>query len=110
VIELRIGGKAMEVIKGSDLYQNPIAYSRANYIAALKTGRALHLVRRRQSGRSFAYLVKCDTDVAEVLRDYCQSVGETFTREAGPDQEKTREDGRALLIAAARIEQAIKEG
>jgi hypothetical protein len=103
IVTIRVSGKAMSTITGSDLYQRPETYTSPtdpDHAAAVRAGIALNAAHGRPAGKGWTYVVELDVAAAEIVRDYCTTVGETFASESEPE---TRADGRALLVVAERI-------
>lgn len=102
----RISGAAMSCIEGSELYQRPERYDQGQ--GSLDASAALRAATPNRRGRGYSYEVTVSEAGADVLRDYCQTVGETFAA-AGPFEDETRREGRALLKVAQSIEAAPVE-
>lgn len=110
LVTVRVSGKSMSTIEGSELYQSPELYTSptdADHAAAIRAGIALNAAHGRRAGRGWTYVVELDVAAAEIVRGYCATVGETFAMESEPD---TRADGRALLATADGIAAAIAKG
>lgn len=101
IITFNISAAAMSTIGGSELYQNHRYDGTDN---SRRAGEALSSARSRKMGKGYTYVVTCDVRAADVIWDYCSTVGQTFCMEADPE---TRRDGRALLAARDLIAKAI---
>lgn len=101
-----LSGKAMTTIQQAhDLYDTPQTYrdeTDDDFGAARRASAALQAAPRRQRGKGYQYAVTCDAEAAAVIADYCQSLGDRYATQTGPD------DGAALLTAADRIRDAIR--
>lgn len=97
-----VSDTAMSQIQGSELYGRPHMYDSGQ--ATLDASAALHSARRVRRGRGTSHLVTASPAAAEVIRDYCATVGEGFTME---DEPETRADGRALMKVAQTIAGAL---
>lgn len=105
LVTFRISGKAMSVIEGSELSCDPVKYDGGSN-GAHTAYQALSSCSWQRRGKGLSYTVTVHPDGAEVIRDYCQTVGETFTG-GGCDPEAAA-DGRALLKVAEAIEAVLQ--
>lgn len=97
-IRFNVSGVARSTISGSELMQRPHLYDGSP--EAVRAGEALNTAAARKMGSGYTYLVTCDVAAAAVIRDYCETVGQTFVGELDAE---TKRDGRALLAVAERI-------
>lgn len=107
MITFTISGKAMEVIQGSEIYHDAAKYDPDDPATPRATAALQNAIRRRR-GKGSSYEISCDTEAAEVIRDYCATVGESLL--GGASDPDDRADGRALLAAEERIRAAIEHG
>jgi hypothetical protein len=94
----------MLVIQGSELSIDPVKYDGGSQ-GARDAFNAVTSARVRTNGRGRLYTVTTTRAGAEIILDYCDTVGSTFLG-AEPDE---RADGRALLRVAATIRHALKD-
>lgn len=94
-----ISETAFPIIQGSEIYSRPEKYDGGSQ-AAKDACAALQAAHRRRVGKGYSYAVSATRAGAEIIEDYCRTVGETFAFETEPE---TRSDGRALLKAAEKI-------
>jgi hypothetical protein len=105
-VTFSVSGTAMTIMEGSELIQRPHLYNGED--SGIRAGKALQQATSRRVGKTGrSHEVTCDREAAEVIRDYCETVGQTFAGEGGIDQRETRADGRALLAVADRIAAAL---
>lgn len=97
----RISGAAMGMIEGSELYQRPERYAPGQ--GPLDANAALHAAFGRRQGKGWSYEVTVSEAGAQVIRDYCQTVGETLGMER---DEHARREARALLVVVGNIDRA----
>ena len=103
MISFNISGKAMGVIEGSELYLDAAKYD--DDPATPRATAALRSAERRRRGKGFSYLVTCDREAADIIRDYCATVGQGLM--LGSSDDDARADGRALLATEERIRAAM---
>lgn len=112
LITFEISGKAMGVIRGSEIYLSPAPTSRWHIStyddqpAAHRATGALVAATSRKRGKGYTYTVRADRGAAEMIRDFCATVGDSYL--GGTDDPEARAEGRALHVAAGRITLAIK--
>jgi hypothetical protein len=99
VLTIRISGKAMSTIEGSELNYDPVKYDGGSQ-GARDAHAALAAARGRRQGKGWTYELDVTPAGADILEDYCRTVGVTFADET---EAETRADGRALLVVADRI-------
>jgi hypothetical protein len=99
MITLKISSEAMSTIEGSAISNDPVQYDGGTK-AARDAAEGLRGAKRKKFGRGFTYEVEVTAEGALLIADYCEVVGETFAAES---EASTRREGRALLIARARI-------
>lgn len=94
-----VSGTAMSTMEGSELMSDAVKYD-GGTPGAHDALAALRAAPSRPAGKGRTYKVHVTRDGAEVIEDYCRTVGETFAYETEPE---TRAEGRALLKVADRI-------
>lgn len=99
MIMFRIGGKAMSIIDGSELANDPVRYDGGTK-GSQDAYAALDAAYGHPMGRGWSYVITTTREGAEVIENYCRTVGETFAFGADPD---AKTDSRALLKVAEAI-------
>lgn len=105
MISFTISGKAMGVIQGSELYLDPAKYDPTDPATPQATA-ALRSAKRRRAGKGSSYMITCDRAAAEIIRQYCEQVGQSFL--GGDTDSETRAEGRALVAAEGRVRLAMQ--
>lgn len=101
-ITFQISGRAMDVISGSSMYEQPDLSDPLEREVA----EALRYADEGVRGKGRTYTVTTTPDAATVIMEYCQTVGGMTKGSSDPDN---RRDGSALLIVADRIFWKLKE-
>lgn len=99
VLTIRISGKAMSTIEGSELSSDAVKYDGGTQ-GAHDALEGLRAARGHRQGKGLTYEVDVTPEGAAVIEDYCRTVGETFASET---EAETRTEGRTLLKVADRI-------
>ena len=106
-ITFTVSGKAMGVIHGSEIYLDPAKYDDTDPAVALASS-ALRRAESRRRGKGWSFVITCEPEAAEVIRDFCATVGQSYL--GGSDDPEARAEGRALFTAEERIRAAIQHG
>lgn len=93
LLTFRVSGKAMLIMDGSELTNDPVKYDGGS-VGAHDAYAALSASQPSRRGKGTSYLVTATPEGAEVISDYCWVVGSTFVYET---EAETRADGRALI-------------
>jgi hypothetical protein len=97
--QFQVSGQAMSMMEGSELMLDPVKYD-GGTIGAHHAYSALIHAPGRRCGKGWTYTVDVTRLGAEVIEDYCRTVGDGLTGDGDPENHS---DGRALLVVADRI-------
>jgi hypothetical protein len=104
MIKFNVSGQSMTIMEGSEITINPVHYDGGSQ-GARDAFEALKHPDRKRVGRGITYVVETTRAGAETIKDYCETVGESFI--GGADDPEVRADGRALLRTAKIIEREL---